>query len=157
MATVSRNMPKESYSLNFVEMLRRLLTAAGQSRSAKTVEVFGWLILIEGALVLFVPHIVASVLQIPSLEEQSANYFRLVGLLVGGLGILYIVSGRLNARGFVFASMLDRPLVPLAMAILWYLEIVPGPLALIFSIQDFAGFLWTLMAWRAEQQARGTN
>ena len=106
---------------------------------------------------LFVPHIVASVLQIPSLEEQSANYFRLVGLLVGGLGILYIVSGRLNARGFVFASMLDRPLVPLAMAILWYLEIVPGPLALIFSIQDFAGFLWTLMAWRAEQQARGTN
>jgi hypothetical protein len=117
------------------------------------VEVFGWLILIEGALVLFVPHLVASVLQIPPLEEQSANYFRLVGLLVGGLGILYIVSGRLNARGFVFASMLDRPLVPFAMAILWYLEIVPGPLALLFSVQDFASFLWTLVTWRGEQQA----
>jgi hypothetical protein len=138
-------------------MLRRLLTATGQSRSAKTVEVFGWLILIEGALVLFVPHLVASLLQIPPLDEQSANYFRLAGLLVGGLGILYIVSGRLNAGGFVFASMLDRPLVPFAMAILWYLGILPGPLALIFSVQDFAGFWWTLMAWRAEQQARGTN
>lgn len=157
MATASRNTPKRSYSPTFVEMLRRLLTAAGQSRSAKTVEVFGWLILIEGALVLFVPRVVASVLQIPPLEEQSANYFRLVGLLVGGLGMLYIVSGRLNARGFVFASMLDRPLVPLAMATLWYLGILPGPLALIFSIQDFASFLWTLMTWRGEQQAIGTN
>jgi hypothetical protein len=37
------------------------------------------------------------------------------------------------------------------MAVLWYLGIVPGPLALAFSIQDFAGFLWTLRAWRAEQ------
>ena len=138
-------------------MFRRLITAAGRSRSAKTVEVFGWLILIEGALALFVPRVVASILQIPPLEEQSANYFRLVGLLVGGLGILYIVSGRLNAGGFVFASMLDRPLVPLAMAILWYLGILPGPLALIFSVQDFASFLWTLMTWRGEQQARGTN
>jgi hypothetical protein len=64
--------------------------------------------------------------------------------------MLYIVSGRLNAEGFVFASMLDRPLVPFAMAILWYLEIVPGPLALIFSIQDFGSFLWTLFTWRAE-------
>jgi hypothetical protein len=157
LATASRNAPKGPYSPTFVEMLCRLLTAAEQSRSAKTVEVFGWLILIEGALVLFVPRVVASVLQIPPLEEQSANYFRLVGLLVGGLGILYIVSGRLNARGFVFASMLDRSLVPLAMATLWYLGILPGPLALIFSVQDFASFLWTLMTWRGDQQAIGTN
>jgi hypothetical protein len=156
LATASRNPPEGSYSPTFVEMLRRLITA-GQSGSAKTVEVFGWLILIEGALALFVPRVVASILQIPPLEEQSANYFRLVGLLVGGLGILYIVSGRLNAGGFVFASMLDRPLVPLAMAILWYLGILPGPLALIFSVQDFASFLWTLMTWSGEQQAIATN
>jgi hypothetical protein len=50
----------------------------------------------------------------------------------------------------LFASMLDRPLVPLAMAILWYLNIIPGPLALIFSIQDFGSFLWTLKTWQAE-------
>lgn len=131
-------------------MFRRLLSAEGQSRSAKTVEVFGWLILVEGTIVLFTPHFSVSVLGVSSLNDQGANYFRLVGLLVSGLGMLYIASGRLNAEGFVFASMLDRPLVPIAMAILWYLEIVPGPLALIFSIQDFAGFLWTLTAWRRE-------
>ncbi|HEY2919113.1 MAG TPA: hypothetical protein VGK77_08990 [Candidatus Binatia bacterium] len=135
-------------------MFRRLLTAEGQSRSAKTVEVFGWLILIEGTLVLFAPHFSASVLGIPPLTEQGTNYYRLVGLLVSGLGLLYIASGRLN-EGFVFASMLDRPLVPIAMAILWYLDIIPGPLAVIFSIQDFGSFLWTLFTWRRDNSAAG--
>jgi hypothetical protein len=132
------------------DMFHRLLTAQGQSRSARTVEVFGWLILVEGTLVLLVPHFVAGLLHLPPLLEQAANYFRLVGLLVTGLGMLYIASGRVNAQGFVFASLLDRPLVPFAMAALWYLEIVPGPLALIFSLQDFGSFLWTLTSWRAE-------
>jgi hypothetical protein len=131
-------------------MFHRLLSAQGQRRSAKTVEVFGWLILIEGTLALFAPYFATALIHIPPLSDQAAKYFRLVGLLVSGLGMLYIASGRLNAEGFVFASMLDRPLVPLAMAILWYHGIIPGPLALIFCIQDFGSFLWTLFAWRAE-------
>jgi hypothetical protein len=134
----------------FQMMLERLLQARGRSRAAKTVEAFGWLILIEGAAILFAPHFVASVLHLPPLVEQAANYFRLAGLLVCGVGMLYVVSGRLNAEGFVFASLLDRPLVPIAMGILWYMGIIPGPLALIFSIEDFGSFLWTLNAWRAE-------
>ena len=132
-------------------MFHRLFTAENRSRSAKTVEAFGWLILIEGTVVLFAPQFSVSVLGIPALAEQSANYFRLVGLLVSGLGMLYIASGRLNAEAFVFASMLDRPLVPFAMALLWHLNILPGPLALIFSVQDFGSFLWTLFTWRAER------
>jgi hypothetical protein len=138
-------------------MFRRLVSAAAQSRSAKTVELFGWLIIAEGAVVLLAPHFSASVLGIPPLTEQGANYYRLVGLLVSGVGMLYIASGRLNAEGFVFASMLDRPLVPIAMVILWYLDIIPGPLALIFSIQDFGSFLWTLIEWRRENRAAGTR
>jgi hypothetical protein len=131
-------------------MFDRLLRAEGQSRAAKTVEVFGWLILIEGTAMLFVPHLVAAVLQLPPLIHQGANYFRLAGLLVCGVGMLYIVSGRLNAEGFVFASMLDRPLVPIAMALLWHFEILPGPLALVFSVEDFGSFLWTLDVWLNE-------
>jgi hypothetical protein len=134
------------------EMFHQLFTAKNRSRSAKTVEIFGWLILVEGTIVLFFPQFAISVLGIPPLAVQSENYFRLVGLLVSGLGMLYIASGRLNAEGFVFASMLDRPLVPFAMVLLWHLEILPGALALIFSIQDFGGFLWTLFNWRAERR-----
>jgi len=134
----------------FAEMFRRLISAEGQSRAAKTVEVFGWLILVEGTSVVLLPTLAVWLLHLPPLGEQAQNYFRIVGLLVSGLGMLYIASGRLNAREFVFASLLDRPLVPVAMAILWYLDIIPGPLALIFTIQDFGSFLWTLSAWRRE-------
>lgn len=133
------------------DMLRRLVRADGQSRSARTVEVFGWIMLAEAPLVLLAPHDVAALLHLPELSEQAANYFRLVGLLLGGLGMLYVVSGRLNARGFVFGSMLDRPLVPFIMAALWYHHIVPAPLALFFAVSDTASFLWTFAAWRTEQ------
>jgi hypothetical protein len=133
-------------------MLQRLWRAEGQSRAAKTVEVFGWLISGEAILIVFAPHVVASILHLPALVEQGANYFRLAGLLVGGVGMLYVVSGRLNAEGFVFATLLDRPLVPPVMAILWYLGLVPGPLALAFALQDFGTFLWTLVTWRADRR-----
>ena len=73
-------------------MFRRLISAAGQSRSAKTLEVLGWLILFEGTIVLFAPHFAISLLEIEPLTPQTTNYFRLVGLLVSGLGMLYITS-----------------------------------------------------------------
>jgi hypothetical protein len=127
-------------------IFHQLRAAPGRSRAAKTVEVFGWVILAEGAGVLLFPRFVAALLQLPPLGGQGENYFRLVGLLVSGLGMLYVASGRLNAEGFVVASLLDRPLVPIAMAILWYLDVIPWPLALVFSIQDFGSFLWTLIS-----------
>ena len=131
------------------EMFCRLLKASGQTRAAKTVELFGWLILLESPFMLFAPDFVASLLHLPSLTEQSANYFRLIGLLVGGLGMLYVISARLNAQGFVFASLLDRPLVPIVMGVMWYYNVIPAPLAIAFSVQDFGSFLFTLHAWNS--------
>jgi hypothetical protein len=137
----------------YKEVFRRLVAASGQSRAAKTVEVFGWLILLEGSVVLLFPAFAAAVLHLPTLDPQAENYFRLIGLLVSGIAMLYVASGRLNAEGFIVASLLDRPLVPFAMVVLWYLDIVPWPLALVFSLQDFGSFLWTLFIWRAENRA----
>jgi hypothetical protein len=131
-------------------MFRRLVRADDQSRAARSVEAFGWLIFAESLGMLIAPHGIADLLHLPQFGEQAANYFRLAGMLVGGVGMLYIVSGRLNAEGFVFASLLDRPLVPIVMGVLWILDIVPGPLALVFAIQDFGSFLWTLFSWQAE-------
>jgi uncharacterized protein YjeT (DUF2065 family) len=139
--------------MGFAAMFARLLKPGERSRASITVEVFGWLIMLEGTLMLFAPAGAASILHLPTLVEQAENYFRLIGLLVGGLGMIYVVSGRLDAEGFVFASMLDRPLVPLVMATLWYLKLIPWQLALAFSIQDFGSFLWTLFTWRKEQRS----
>ena len=99
---------------------------------------------------MFAPDFVAGLLYLPELSEQAANYFRLVGLLLGGLGMLYIVSGRLNSQGFVFATLLDRPLVPPIMAVLWWLGIIPGTLAILFALSDGLSSLWTFSAWRRE-------
>jgi hypothetical protein len=133
-------------------MFHRLFTAEAQSRSARTIELYGWLILTEGAIIVLFPHFIAAILQLPTLMEQAANYFHLAEVLAAGIGMLYVMSGRLNAEGFVFASLLDRPLVPIIAALLWNLELIPGPLALIFSLEDFASFLWTLFTWRSERQ-----
>jgi len=131
-------------------MFKRIIDAPGQSGSARSVEIFGWVIFLEGVIILFCPDFVAKVLAFPEYQEQGRNFFRLAGLLVSGLGSLYIVSGRLNSKGFVFASLLDRPLVPPIMLVLWLLEILPGTLALAFVIQDGTGFIWTLVKWRQE-------
>lgn len=130
------------------EMFHRMLRAEGQGRPARTVELFGWLILVEGTVILLAPQFVTTLLGLAPLAAQAEGYFRLVGLLAAGVGMLYVVSGRLDAQGFVFASLLDRPLVPGIMFVLWQLGFVPGALALAFAVQDFGGFLWTLAAWR---------
>jgi hypothetical protein len=139
-----------------LEMFRQLFHATGQSKSARTVELFGWLILAESPLILLQPHWAAALIHLPPLDLQAAHYFSIVGLLIGGLGMLYVASGRLNLAGFVFASLLDRPLVPFVMAVLWWRGVIPGPLAAAFALQDGLSFLWTLFNWRAEQRAAST-
>jgi len=121
-----------------------------RSRAARTVEVFGWVDLALGLVIVAAPYWAAALLHLPPLDNHDASNLRLVGTLVCALGILYIVSGRLNSVGFTVASLLDRPAVPLIMAVLWLRHILPGPLALAFSITDFGGFLWTLSAWRRD-------
>jgi hypothetical protein len=131
------------------EMFGRLVRGESQSRAAVSVEYFGWLDLLLGIMLFAAPDLAASLLDIPA-GPQVSNLLHLVGLLVSGIGMLYVVAGRLNSREFAFASLLDRPIVPVVMAILYFRNILPGPLALAFSISDFGGFLWTLTSWRKD-------
>jgi len=132
----------------FAQMLQHLIRPGRRSPSARTVEAFGWLLLFEGAAIVLAPQWVAALLSLPDFSPSAAVYFRLVGLLVSGLGLLYTVNGRLDARGFVFASLLDRPPVVPIMFVLWYSDLCPAILAALFALQDFGSFLWTLWAWR---------
>jgi uncharacterized protein YjeT (DUF2065 family) len=143
-------------TVTFTEMLRRLLRAEGQGRAAKTVEIYGWIVLVEGAICMLWPQSVATALGIPALVDQASNYFRLAGVWVAGIGLLYLLSGRLNANGFVFSTLLDRPLVLPILGILWYFGMVAGTLALAAGLQDLVTCLWTLMVWRKEFGAAGT-
>src|SRR5262249_59245709 len=97
---------------SFGEMFGKFLHAIGQSGAAKTVEIYGWLIFAEGILIFLFPEYVALLLRFGPLDHDGLMFFRLAGLLVAGIVMLYFVSGRMNAEGFGFATLLDRPLVP---------------------------------------------
>lgn len=131
----------------FAQLARRLIAPGPRMASAKTVEAYGWLIFIEGGAFILAPHWLAALLSLPDFSAAAAVYFRLAGMVVSGIGMLYIVSGRLDARGFVFASLLDRPLVPFVMFGMWHWADMPAVLAIAFSLEDFGSFLWTLWAW----------
>ena len=92
-------------------MFKRLLSPPEQSRAAKTVEIYGWIIFIEGGLLLLFPDFMARLMHFGPLTLQASGFLRLVGMLVSGFGMLYVLSGRLNAEGFVFATLIDRPFV----------------------------------------------
>ena len=133
-------------------MFKQLLSPPEQSRAAKTVEIYGWIIFLEGGLLLLFPDFMARLMHFGPLTPQASGFLRLIGMLVSGFGMLYLLSGRLNAEGFVFATLIDRPFVAPTMATLWYFGALPGPLALLFAVEDSASWLWTLLTWRAERQ-----
>lgn len=133
-------------------MVVRLIRAEARSVSARTVELFGWLMLIEGSTIFSFPETISSLLRLADSGALTMDYFRLLGLLISGLGLLYTVSGRVNAQGFVFASLLDRPVVPFVMLFLWSRDLIPTILAIGFSLQDFGSFLFTVSAWRSERK-----
>jgi hypothetical protein len=103
-------------------------------------------------LLLLFPDFMARLMHFGPLTAQASGFLHLIGMLVSGFGMLYLLSGRLNAEGFVFATLIGHPFVEPTMAALWYFGALPGPLALLFAIEDSASWLWTLLTWRAERR-----
>jgi hypothetical protein len=130
-------------------IFKPLINAGPLTLVSRSIEIFGWIDLLLGLLILIAPRFTAAVFHLPPLSPLDTGLLRVVGALVIMLGALYIINGRLNGMGFAIGTLLDRPLVPLIMATLWYRHVLPGPLAAAFSIVDFGGFLATVFAWRA--------
>jgi hypothetical protein len=131
--------------VTFTEMLRRLLRAEGQGRAAKTVEIYGWVVLIEGAICMSMPQVVATVLGIPPLVDQGVDYFRLAGVWVAGIGLLYVLRAP-QCEWLCFSTFTGQAARP-----------AHSGRALVFGIcrerapwvglQDL-DILWTLAIWR---------
>ena len=138
------------------QTFQRLTMSGPLTLVSRSIEIFGWIDLVLGLLILIAPRFTGAVFHLPRLSPLDAGLIRVVGVLVTTIGALYIINGRFNSLGFAVASLLDRPLVPLIMAVLWHKRILPGPLAASFSIVDFGGFLATAFAWRADL-VRGRN
>src|SRR6266567_435990 len=68
------------------EMFHRVCNRDGQTRVGRTVEIFGWLDLVLGLIILIAPALVELLLSLPAYTVQSENYLRLARLLAGGPG-----------------------------------------------------------------------
>src|SRR6266581_2408221 len=77
-------------------MFKRLLSPPEQSRAAKTVEIYGWIIFAEGGLLLLFPDFMARLMHFGPLTQQASGFLRLIGMLVSGFGMLYLLSERLT-------------------------------------------------------------
>ena len=136
---------------SLTEMFRRLLKAVGQTRAAKSVEVFGWLILVESVILMLAPPFAVELLHLPALEPQGANY-------LGSSLCSSAASGRsISSAGASMRKDLSLPRClwpagPAGHGGVLVSGTIPGPLALFFAVQDFGSFLWTSSAWRAESR-----
>jgi len=88
-------------------MFKRLLSASEQSRAAKTVEIYGWMIFLEGGLLLLFPDFMARLMHFGPLTARLLDFLRLIGMLASGFRMLYLLSRRLNTEGFAFCYI-DR-------------------------------------------------
>ena len=84
---------------SYRELFAQLLRATVLSRAAKTIEICGWLIFAEGIFIFVFPQPVARLLRFGPLHHEGVTSVRLAVLLVAGIGMLYLVSGRMNADG----------------------------------------------------------
>ena len=68
------------------------------------------------------------------------------------VGMLYVLSARLNAEGFVFETLIDRFIRRTDDGCAEVFGALPEPLALLFAIEDSASWLWALLTSDADRR-----
>ncbi len=114
--------------------------------AARSVNLFGWYLLVLGATLLVAPN---ALLQAFTLPPTSEVWIRVVGMLVAFLGIYYRVAAAAGLVAIFRASVAVRCSVVAFFAVFVGVGWAPWPL-LLFGVFDVAGAAWTWLALRAD-------
>src|SRR6266480_616624 len=125
-------------------MFKRLLSAPEQSRAAKTVEIYGWIIFLEGGLLLLFPDFMARLMHFGPLTAQAFWVFTFKRHAGFRLWDALFAEWTSQCGGLCICHI-DRSAIRRTDHALWYFGALPGPLALLFAIEDSASWLWTLL------------
>jgi hypothetical protein len=120
------------------------------SQAAFTVRVFGYYLLVLGAVLMLIPNMLLAVSLMPATNEV---WIRVVGVLVFNIGIYYIYAAKAEATAFFRATILARAFVLVAFAVFAVLGLAK-PILVLFGAVDFAGGLWTWKALKSGGHAR---
>lgn len=114
--------------------------------AARSVNLFGWYILVVGTALLVSPN---TLLGLFALGATTEVWIRVVGMLVVILGVYYRTAAAAELTPFFIATVLGRASVPVFFLVFVLAGWVGWPL-LLFGAIDAAGALWT---WKALRQA----
>lgn len=116
------------------------------SQAAKSVLIFGFYMMGEGLILLLIPNILLTVVNISKTEEF---WIRLLGLSLAVLGYYYIKAARAEMREFFSWSVHIRFIQFGVVALLISLGIV-HPVIIFFSAIEFASGIWTYYSLQAK-------
>ena len=119
------------------------------TRAARSVNLFGWYLLVMGTALLVSPN---TLLGLFALGATTEVWIRVVGMLVVILGVYYRAAAAAELTPFFLVTVLARASVPVFFIVFVLAGWAEWPLVL-FGIVDGAGALWT---WRALQPGSGT-
>ncbi len=116
------------------------------SRAARSLFVFGIYLLGLSGLLLIIPNWLIGLFGIAPTSEV---WIRVVGMLVGFLGVYYLQAACHALTSFMRTSVSIRSSVMVFFAIFVLLDLAP-PALLLFAVIDLAGAIWTALALRQD-------
>ena len=117
--------------------------------AARSLQVFGIYLIGIGVVLLFVPNLLLGLFGFPPAEEV---WIRVLGLVVGILGVYYVIAAVRALRPLYLPTVILRSLAFTTFVALALLNLAPAQLV-IFGVIDLLGALWTWRALRVEPRA----
>ncbi|MDR7304947.1 hypothetical protein [Rhodoferax saidenbachensis] len=122
------------------------------SSSAFSAKVFAVYLFLAGAVLITVPNLLLTLLQIPPTPDV---WIRVVGLVAFMIGVYAWVAASHEFKPFLVASVYTRFIVFVAFTA-FALAGLGSPMIILFGLADLAGGLWTYSALRADARWDGT-
>lgn len=112
------------------------------SKTACTIRVFGYYLLVLGVVLILVPNLLLGLSFMPATNEV---WIRVLGVVVFNIGVYYLYAAKCEATALFRASIATRAFVLVAFTSFVLLGLAQ-PMLMLFGAIDFLGGLWT---WRA--------
>lgn len=111
---------------------------------ALTVRIFGGYLIVLGAVLMVAPNILLGLFGIAPVTDV---WIRVVGMLVGFLGVYYLLAAAAGLTSFLAWTVPVRLSVFLFFGAFVLLQLAP-PVLLAFAVVDAVGAIWTWLALR---------
>ena len=112
--------------------------------AARSVQVFGWYIVVLGLTLLVVPNILLGLF---GFEPTTEPWIRVVGTILIPLGAIYLVAAKSEATAVFRITVWNRCWILVAFVAFWQLGIAE-PQLILFAIVDVTGAVWTWVSLR---------